>query len=1123
MRYAYPPYLETMLMAVKPKAAKAGGKKKSGQTLAFADKLVLNQWIMELLGVDTFADHQDGKRRVRSMQMLAKLLRDCKEGLDSDNLHYFYQQLNNHWQPTATLNPNALLGYEQNIVAHTLWLNDGREQPIEWKYYQWLSLLFAEIYLHQYFTDRERLLEQLNDYVRRFNEHWQAKEFNTGIGEYSLEDLNKLCLQNATGSGKTLLMHINYRQFARYATEAGRHDLVTRTLLITPNEGLSNQHEQELKQSGIEVARLVLDNNDIGSTTNIFSSGYGHLSRVDFIEITKLGEKDGPNTIATRNLGDRNLILVDEGHRGMGKAEEEGWMKQRERLVEKGFAFEYSATFKEAVKAANNAKIEESYAKAVLFDYSYRYFYEDGYGKDYRIFNIPKSQAEHEFLYLSACLLSFYQQLRLYRERKSQYAAYNLEKPLWVFVGASVSKAVDKNKKGEITVDETASDIAKVLSFIAQFLADPQQAIKAVATLLNENAASTGLIDNKGHDIFHGAFLFLRERLRKGESASDIHTDILATLFNNRAGGQLHVWRLKGDSGELVLKAGHGDSYFGLINVGDALGLSKHVQDTCPQIVVDDSDFIAAQFAGIKESSSPINLLIGAKKFVEGWDCWRVSTLGLMRVGRSEGSQIIQLFGRGVRLKGYEWSLKRSRAATPAKQPEYIHYIETLNVFGVQADFMEKFRDFLEDEGLPANDRKEVFQIPMNVTYDFGHKLKVLRPKLKKADGREYSFTRDGAMPLFGGVPDVMRKSRIEVDWYPKIQAIVARAVDAGAAAAVNVNEAVFSDEQIAFLDIDKLYFDLEQYKARENLYSLIIAPQAIPGLLKRTDWYVLLVPKHLMVLNSFANVRVWNQIALELLKKYSKRFYLHCVDEFIRPRLQYRDLERDDSNLPNDPESYQLIVDATEQQLIDDLEKLKAEVAANWQSKTPKLIEAGQLKAIVLSHHLYQPLLYAERGCPITIAPVSLNDSEKKFAVDLMAWLENNEAKLTENKTSIFLLRNKSRGSGIGFFEAGNFYPDFILWAVKNDRQVVAFVEPHGIAHEGPEHSKIQFHKTIKDIEQRLADRNNIRLESFIVTPTRFQLVEAMGYDREYWEKRHVLFMDSQAYIDILMRDIVF
>ncbi|MEI6335492.1 MAG: DEAD/DEAH box helicase family protein [Methylococcaceae bacterium] len=1109
-------------MAAKPKAA---AKKKVSASLNFTDKLVLNQWLISLFGVDTFAVHKDGNREVRPMQFLAKQLRDCREGLDTDNLHFFYQQLKLNWQPDAALDPNALLHYEQNIVSHTQWLNEGRERPIEWKYYQWLSLLFAEIYLHQYFSDREKLLEQLNDYVRQFNVHWASRKVPmfTGISEYSMEELNKLCLQNATGSGKTLVMHVNYRQFAHYATEAGQHDMVSRTLLITPNEGLSSQHEQELLQSGIEVSRLVLDNNAIGTTRSLTSSDYGHLTRIDFIEITKLKDNDGPNSIATRNLGDQNLILVDEGHRGMGKTDEEGWMKQRERLVEKGFAFEYSATFKEAVKAANNPRIEESYAKAVLFDYSYRYFYEDGYGKDYRIFNIPKSQADHEFIYLTACLLGFYQQLRLYRERKTEYAAYNIEKPLWVFVGSSVSG----NKKKTVDEVATVSDLLRVLSFFAHFLEKPNAAIQAIDTLLNKDGTATGLLDNTGHDIFHGAFLFLRQRLLKSEKPADIHADILESLFNNRAGGQLQLLRLKGDSGELLLKAGNSDLHFGLINVGDALGLAKHVEEectkgNCPQIVVDDSDFFAAQFASVKESSSPINLLIGAKKFVEGWDCWRVSTLGLMRVGRSEGSQIIQLFGRGVRLKGHAWSLKRSRAATPAKQPEYIHYIETLNVFGVQADFMEKFRDFLKDEGLPGNDSKEVFQIPMNLTYDFGQKLKVLRPKRKAADGREYSFNRDGAMPLFGGVPDYLTKNRIEVDWYPKIQAIVAPGARAGNAAAVLEHEAVFTDQHIAFLDINKLYFELEQFKARENLYSLIILPQAIRSLLLKNDWYILYVPKELIALNSYANVRIWNQIALELLKKYSKKYFLYATDEFIRPRLEVRELDSNDDNLPKSEECYQLIVDASEQQLIGDIKKLQAAIDKELKAKTHKhLIEAGQLQACILGNHLFQPLLYAEKGCPITIAPVSLNKSERDFVVDLMQWLEANDASLQEKKTSIYLLRNKSRGSGIGFFEAGNFYPDFILWAVTGEKQVVAFIEPHGISHEAQDNKKVQFHKVIKEIETRLKDQD-VRLESFIVTPTPIAAVIDRGLTRDEWADRHVLFMDSSEYVEILMQNLI-
>jgi hypothetical protein len=113
--------------------------------------------------------------------------------------------------------------------------------------------------------------------------------------------------------------------------------------------------------------------------------------------------------------------------------------------------------------------------------------------------------------------------------------------------------------------------------------------------------------------------------------------------------------------------------------------LTDHISSVAKQeelsISFNDSDFSEASFETVKDSSSPVNLLIGSKKFVEGWDCWRVSTLGLMHVGRSEGAQIIQLFGRGVRLKGYGWSLKRSGHSYAPTIPQDIEELETLNVF----------------------------------------------------------------------------------------------------------------------------------------------------------------------------------------------------------------------------------------------------------------------------------------------------------------------------------------------------------------------------------------------------------------------------------------------------------
>jgi hypothetical protein len=98
-----------------------------------------------------------------------------------------------------------------------------------------------------------------------------------------------------------------------------------------------------------------------------------------------------------------------------------------------------------------------------------------------------------------------------------------------------------------------------------------------------------------------------------------------------------------------------------------------------------------------------------------------------------------------------------------------------LNVFGIEADFMEKFREFLKEEGLPGNERRKIITIPLNVTYDFGKKLKILRPKRKASDGKEYDFKKDAPVPTVGDIPDYMTNNTVVADWYPRIQAMQSR------------------------------------------------------------------------------------------------------------------------------------------------------------------------------------------------------------------------------------------------------------------------------------------------------------------------------------------------------------
>ena len=117
-------------------------------------------------------------------------------------------------------------------------------------------------------------------------------------------------------------------------------------------------------------------------------------------------------------------------------------------------------------------------------------------------------------------------------------------------------------------------------------------------------------------------------------------------------------------------------------------------------------------------------------------------------------------------------------------------------------------------------------------------------------------------------------------------------------------------------------------------------------------------------------------------------------------------------------------------------------------------------------------------------------------------------------------MLRNLSKGKGIGFFEAGNFHPDFIAWQVEGTRQFVSFVDPKGIRSLALGDPKIQFVDTIKEIEERLGDPNVV-LSSFIVSNTpAFRMEQQWGISRAEMDELNILFQDEDrdTYIETLL-----
>lgn len=1027
------------------------------------------------------------------------LTRDLKgshlEGYNEEGNTKYLAALINRLFDNDKLTKEMLQEYDENIVRHTKAIFYKRTNELQWKYFQYLSLVFTEIYLDKYFSNPIGLLADLNKFVERFNDPFDEdyKKLNPddfAVSAFAKADLNKIALWNATGSGKTLLMHVHIKQYLHYAKKYHKQEH-NKVLLITPNEGLSQQHIEEFRLSNIDAGAFSKER-----TGGIFSG-----AEVEVIEITKLAEESGDKTVAVDAFETNNLVLIDEGHRGSSG---DKWKMYRDQLSETGFAFEYSATFGQAISAAkgkNQKELEQEYSKSIIFDYSYKYFYNDGYGKEYKILNL-NDDSNNNFVrkYLTANLLSFYQQTLIYAENATLAKRFLLAKPLWIFVGGSVNAV-------RTVAGEPTSDVLQIITFLTQFIKERKTAIQDILDIITDKA---GLIDDKGNSIFYDSFSYL---VSTSLSAEAIYIDICKRVFNNEVlGANLYLDNLKGADGELGLRVGDSD-YFGVINVGDESKLHKLAMEH--QVLGTDKDFSNSLFHDINEKDSAVNLLIGSKKFTEGWSSWRVSSMGLMNIGRSEGSQIIQLFGRGVRLKGYDFSLKRSGSLDEHQRPENLREkrklllpLETLNIFGVRADYMQQFKKYLEAEGLPANDSKWVtVKIPTTIKNDFlSHNLKILQVK----EGEKFKDKIKLDLELS---KIIYNNNKIDLDWYPKIQMLAT-----GKNTTFNTikNQGSLSENHLAFIDWNKVFFAIERFKVEKHWYNLSLSIDVLKEIILNKEWYNLFIPEAELGMKSFSQTLLWEELAISLLKKYVEQFYNYHKNLFNSEHMETRVLtEHDDHlvyeyevklNTENSIETIQQKLDALLEQIALDTVDDPFQIGSNF-------------VAFDNDKHLYKPLLYLNADSyknMVSISPVPLDQSEREFTDDLITHFNSHKEDF-KNK-QLFLLRNQSR-RGIGFFvDTNNFYPDFILWVVEGEKQQIAFIDPKGIRNSrGLSDPKIQFHKLIKDKIEPQVTSENIELNSFIVSNTNYTMLNWKGeVTKEEFHENNVYFQyeDKETYI---------
>jgi hypothetical protein len=556
---------------------------------------------------------------------------------------------------------------------------------------------------------------------------------------------------------------------------------------------------------------------------------------------------------------------------------------------------------------------------------------------------------------------------------------------------------------------------------------------------------------------------------------------------------------LKIAEGEIGLRVGTDAPYFGVINIGDVPGLIRLLEAgkiTCENDAVHSTSL----FDEINEVQSPVNVLIGARKFMEGWDSFRVSNMGLMNIGRGEGSQIIQLFGRGVRLHGKGNTLKRSGALEPGAAPKNLNVLETLNIFGVRANYMQRFREELKREGIEPD--VEMVEVPIRAETGF---LKRGLQVLRLPEGEEFRASASV-------IAEVRDSVRVALDLRPRVEVADSERQAQWTERAAGQDRAPELKALAPLFDWDRLYFDALEYRHAAEMDNLVFTPTVLRAIIQDGK-YELYCAESQIKPAGFGELRKIEDLACSVLRKYLAALYAQANRQWEQTRLRLKDLAADDPNLSF--ERYQV---TTKSDLAAIIRQLVREADDLYKK------DIAKFPTIHFDRHLYQPLLASDAQKRFETTPPALYPDETKLVKDLRDFLQRTPQAVAGKE--VFLLRNLTRGRGIGFFTAKDgetFYPDFILWLIADGQQTIVFIDPHGLGRaRGLPDPKIQLHRRLAQLEPSLqahCPKWVVRLTSLIISPTAYDKLDRTSWvgchAKEELEAENVFFQTDGDYVN--------
>ncbi|MCY3742900.1 MAG: hypothetical protein OXH00_17945, partial [Candidatus Poribacteria bacterium] len=536
------------------------------------------------------------------------------------------------------------------------------------------------------------------------------------------------------------------------------------------------------------------------------------------------------------------------------------------------------------------------------------------------------------------------------------------------------------------------------------------------------------------------------------------------TIFGGAIIGHLVVARNLDNNSELLLSYGDGEKW-GMINIGDAASFYNSIENDSIETRVEAIENPKLHFENLDNETSPINVLIGSRKFAEGWNSYRLSVIDLINLGRSKGNLIIQIFGRGVRLQGKGGDGKRRYIE---KDPDFpyplphkkdkesdIRRLETLTVFSLQRSYLEHFLKEVRAGGIPIY---HTFKIGVNPTFfkvdngttihfnEYNSKL----PIFKQAGSSDNSikrvvFSSDKSIN-YTYFEDNTEKHGIINNW----QALMLDYRTDKEKEEPNIHEDLqkYNKEYSCYLNRARLATIIRREAAKNHL-QIYHESNSEPAI---SDFLALV--GGIRYRKADKDKITWadqlnRQVVIEVIRKLRNRINAHINSA----NYVYEPLNQDDFIY-----EYTVTKGFKDRDEYDEfLAKISEAEKKRDRSKArridPEIQIQKELNLFLDTHHrhIYIPLLLdpkessGDKLNDVKVSPDRLNAGERKFVEDITNYIKQFYRK--NKRYEFYLMRNVGK---IGIYlesDDGSYYPDFVLWIVDKEQTVthILFIDPKG------------------------------------------------------------------------------